>query len=111
MIYPGLPDHPQAELARRQMQTGGTMLSLELAGGKEAAFRFLDALASSSSSPTTSATPRAWSPTPPPPPTSASAPEQRAALGIGDGLVRISVGLEDPDDLLADILQALWLST
>ena len=45
MIYPGLPDHPQAALARRQMETGGTMLALELAGGKAAAFRFLDALA------------------------------------------------------------------
>ena len=44
VIYPGLPDHPQAALAARQMETGGTMLSLELAGGKAAAFRFLDAL-------------------------------------------------------------------
>ena len=44
VIYPGLPDHPQAELSARQMETGGTVLSLDLAGGKAAAFRFLDAL-------------------------------------------------------------------
>ena len=44
VIYPGLPDHPQAELSARQMETGGTVLSLDLAGGKTAAFHFLDAL-------------------------------------------------------------------
>src|SRR4029079_2268207 len=44
VIYPGLDDHPQAALCRRQMETGGTMLAFEVAGGKAAAFRFLDAL-------------------------------------------------------------------
>jgi O-succinylhomoserine sulfhydrylase len=106
VIYPGLPDHPQAELCRRQMETGGTMLSLDVAGGKAAAFRFLDALRivrisnnlgdakSLVTHPATTTHQRLTA-------------EQRAALGIGDGLVRLSVGLEDPADLLADVLQAL----
>ena len=88
-------DHPQAELARRQMETGGTMLSLDLAGGKAAAFRFLDALRivlisnnlgdakSLVTHPATTTHQRLTA-------------DQRAALGIGDGLVRLSVGLEDP---------------
>jgi O-succinylhomoserine sulfhydrylase len=106
VIYPGLPDHPQAELSARQMETGGTMLSLDLAGGKAAAFRFLDALEivlisnnlgdskSLVTHPATTTHQRLSA-------------DQRAALGIGDGLVRLSVGLEDPRDLLADIRQAL----
>ena len=106
VIYPGLPDHPQAELARRQMQTGGTMLSLDLRDGKAAAFRFLDALRivlisnnlgdskSLVTHPATTTHQRLSA-------------EQRAALGIGDGLVRLSVGLEDPADLEADLLGAL----
>ncbi len=106
VIYPGLPDHPQAALAARQMETGGTMLSLELAGGKAAAFRFLDALEvvlisnnlgdakSLVTHPATTTHQRLTG-------------EQRTALGIGDGLVRLSAGLEDADDLLADLRRAL----
>jgi O-succinylhomoserine sulfhydrylase len=106
VIYPGLRDHPQAELVRRQMQTGGTMLAFELEGGKAAAFRFLDALKlvlisnnlgdakSLVTHPATTTHQRLT-------------PEQRAALGIGDGLVRLSIGLEEPDDLFTDITHAL----
>ncbi|TPE50768.1 O-succinylhomoserine sulfhydrylase [Amaricoccus solimangrovi] len=106
LIYPGLDDHPQADLARRQMETGGTMLALEIEGGKAGAFRFLDALRillisnnlgdakSLVTHPATTTHQRLT-------------PEQRAALGISDGLVRVSVGLEDADDLIADIRQAL----
>jgi O-succinylhomoserine sulfhydrylase len=106
VIYPGLPGHPQAALARRQMETGGTVLSLEIAGGKAAAFRFLDALRivlisnnlgdakSIVTHPATTTHQRLT-------------PDQRAALGIGDGLVRISIGLEDPADLIEDVGQAL----
>lgn len=106
VLYPGLPDHPQAALSARQMETGGTVLSLDLAGGKAAAFRFVDALeivlisnnlGDSKSLVTHPATTTHQRLT----------PEQRAALGIGDGLVRLSVGLEDPDDLLADLRRAL----
>ena len=106
VIYPGLPDHPQAELSARQMETGGTVLSLDLAGGKEAAFRFLDALEivlisnnlgdtkSLVTHPATTTHQRLTA-------------EKRAELGIGDGLVRLSIGLEDPADLKADIFAAL----
>ena len=84
------------------METGGTVLSLDLAGGKAAAFRFLDALEivliSNNLGDTKSLVTHPATTT-----HQRLTPEQRAALGIGDGLVRLSVGLEDPDDLLADI--------
>ena len=106
VIYPGLPDHPQHALCARQMETGGTMLALELRGGKDSAFRFLNALRvvlisnnlgdarSLVTHPATTTHQRLTA-------------DQRAALGISDGLVRLSVGLEDPRDLIADIGQAL----
>lgn len=106
LIYPGLPDHPQAEVMKRQMETGGTMLALEIEGGKAGAFRFLDALEivrisnnlgdakSLITHPATTTHQRLT-------------PEQRTALGISDGLVRLSVGLEDGDDLIADLKRAL----
>jgi O-succinylhomoserine sulfhydrylase len=105
-LYPGLPSHPQAALSARQMETGGTMLTFELAGGKEAAFRFLNALRivlisnnlgdarSIVTHPATTTHQRLT-------------PEKRATLGIGDGLVRLSIGLEDLNDLKADVLGAL----
>ncbi|SET72391.1 O-succinylhomoserine sulfhydrylase [Oceanicella actignis] len=106
LIYPGREDHPQAALARRQMSSGGTMLALELRGGKAAAFRFMNALRIALISnnlgdaktivthPATTTHQRL-------------SPEQRAALGISDGLVRVSVGLEDPEDLIADLARGL----
>jgi O-succinylhomoserine sulfhydrylase len=106
VLYPGLPDHPQAALAARQMQTGGTVLSLDLAGGKPAAFRFLDrlkiVLISNNLGDTKSLVTHPATTT-----HQRLSPEQRASLGIGDGLVRLSIGLEDPDDLLADLRRAL----
>lgn len=105
-IYPSLASHPQAELSARQMETGGTVVSLELAGGKAAAFRFINALdiflisnnlGDSRSIVTHPATTTHQRLT----------PEQRARLGISDGLIRLSIGLEDPKDLLADIRGAL----
>ncbi|MDF0599989.1 O-succinylhomoserine sulfhydrylase [Psychromarinibacter sp. C21-152] len=106
VVYPHLPSHPQHDLATRQMGAGGTVLSLDLNGGKEAAFRFLNALEiciisnnlgdskSILTHPATTTHQRL-------------SEDQRAALGITDGLVRMSVGLEDTDDLLADLRQAL----
>jgi O-succinylhomoserine sulfhydrylase len=106
LIYPGLPDHPQHALAARQMETGGTILAFELRGGKAAAFRFLDALEivlisnnlgdakSLVTHPATTTHQRLT-------------PAQRDALGISDGLVRLSVGLEDPADLVSDLRRAL----
>jgi O-succinylhomoserine sulfhydrylase len=106
LIYPGLPSHPQAALAARQMETGGTMLAFEVEGGKAAAFRVLNALQVAvisnnlgdartiATHPATTTHQRLT-------------PEARASLGIGDGLIRLSVGLEDPEDLIADLIAAL----
>lgn len=105
-IYPGLMDHPQHALAMAQMGSGGTMLGLDLAGGKEAAFRFLNALnivsisnnlGDAKSIATHPATTTHKNLT----------DEERAVIGITPGLVRISMGIEDSGDLLADIQAAL----
>ncbi len=105
VIHPHLPSHPQEAVARRQMAKGGTVLSIDL-GTREAAFAFLDALTipvisnnlgdakSIVTHPATTTHQRLTD-------------EMRAVLGIGPGLVRVSVGLEDPDDLLADMEAAL----
>ncbi len=106
VIFPGRADHPQHALAMRQMTAGGTMLALDIAGGKAGAFRFLNALGlilisnnlgdakSLVTHPATTTHQRL-------------SVEARAHLGIGDGMVRLSVGLEDPRDLIADLLGAL----
>jgi O-succinylhomoserine sulfhydrylase len=106
VLYPRLPSHPQYELARRQMKQGGSLVCFDVAGGKEACFRFLDALRlvdisnnlgdakSLVTHPATTTHSRLK-------------PEERAELGIGDGLVRFSAGLEAEADLLADIERAL----
>lgn len=105
VLYPGRADHPQAALAARQMETGGTMVAFDL-GSKAAAFRFMNALGlilisnnlgdakSIITHPATTTHQRL-------------SEEARAALGIGPGLLRLSVGLEAPEDLIADIEGAL----
>ncbi|MDE4191078.1 O-succinylhomoserine sulfhydrylase [Phaeobacter gallaeciensis] len=106
-IYPGLADHAQNALVQRQLGgKGGTVLSLDLKGGKEAAFAFLNALTipvisnnlgdakSIATHPATTTHQRLPD-------------DQKVALGITPGLVRFSVGLEDPEDLIADLTQAL----
>jgi cystathionine beta-lyase/cystathionine gamma-synthase len=106
VIYPGLPSHPDHDLARRQMSGGGGMISMELEGGLERARRFLSALelftlAESLGGVESLAEHPALM-------THASIPaEIRHAIGISDGLVRLSVGIEDLDDLWADLEQAL----
>jgi len=104
--YPGLESHPQYELARRQMKKGGTVVAFDIVGDKDACFRFLDALklvdisnnlGDSKSLVTHPATTTH----------SRLKPEERAALGIGDGLVRLSAGLEAEADLLTDLSRAL----
>jgi O-succinylhomoserine sulfhydrylase len=106
LIYPGRADHPQADVVRKQMKAGSTLCSFEVKGGKEGAFRFLNGLQligitnnlgdakSLVTHPTTTTHQRLT-------------PAQRAELGIGDGLVRFSAGLEHPDDLVEDLLTAL----
>lgn len=104
--YPGLPGHPQHDLARRQMRAGGGMVTAFLKDGLPAARRFLErvevfALAESLGGVESLIEHPAIM-------THASIPKpQREAIGITDGLVRISVGIEDVDDLLTDINQAL----
>jgi cystathionine beta-lyase/cystathionine gamma-synthase len=104
--YPGLPAHPQHDLAKRQMRHFGGILSFELAGGLDAGRRFVEGvqlarMASSLGGPETLVNS----------PANAThvglTPEEKAAAGISDGLVRVSVGLEHADDLVADFLQAL----
>jgi len=109
-IFPGLESHPQYALASKQMTMGGTVLSIDLKGGQAAAFRFLNALQiflisnnlgdakSLVTHPATTTHQRL-------------SDETRADLGITDGLIRISVGLEDVSDLISDILQALDVTT
>jgi O-succinylhomoserine sulfhydrylase len=106
LLYPGFASHPQHALAMAQMSAGGTLVTFELAGGKSAAFRFLNALKlvvisnnlgdskSLVTHPATTTHQRL-------------SPELRAKQGISDGMVRLSVGLEDPADIEADLSQAL----
>jgi cystathionine gamma-synthase/cystathionine gamma-lyase len=104
--YPGLPSHPDHALARRQMASGGGMISLELEGGLEESRRFLSALriftlAESLGGVESLAEHPAIM-------THASIPaDVRRAVGIGDGLVRLSVGLEGVEDLWRDLERAL----
>jgi O-succinylhomoserine sulfhydrylase len=106
VLYPGLPSHPQYELARRQMKQGGSLVCFDVAGGKEDCFRFLDALRlvdiSNNLGDTKSLVTHPATTT-----HSRLKPEARAELGIGDCLVRLSAGLEAEADLLNDIDRAL----
>ncbi|HLI13445.1 MAG TPA: O-succinylhomoserine sulfhydrylase [Alphaproteobacteria bacterium] len=106
VIFPGHKSHPQYRLARRQMTGPGTIVSFEIKGGKKAAFRFLDRLelidisnnlgdAKSLVTHPATTTHRAVG------------PDERARMGIGDGMVRLSVGLEDVDDLIEDLDRGL----
>ncbi len=106
VLYPGLESHPQYHLARRQMQGGGTVLAFRTGGGRERAFAVLDrlrliaisnnlgdakSLATHPASTTHSRIPEA----------------ERLAMGITEDLIRVSVGLEEAEDLIADLDRAL----
>ncbi len=105
-LYPYRKDHPQYDLARRQMTGGGTLVSFDVVGGKAAAFRLANALEvikisnnlgdakSLITHPATTTHQRLT-------------PEARAAMGIGEGMLRLSVGLEDVDDLIDDLAAGL----
>ena len=104
--YPGHPSHVQYDLVQRQTGKGGTVVTFELAGGQAAAFAFLNKLQiavisnnlgdakSIATHPATTTHQRLPK-------------DQKDLLGISDGLIRLSVGLEDPQDLIADVMQAL----
>jgi O-succinylhomoserine sulfhydrylase len=106
VFYPGRADHPQADLAKRQMAGGGPMVAFEVKGDKATAFRVMNALRifkisnnlgdakSLVTHPATTTHQRL-------------SQEARAELGIFDNSVRLSIGIEDPDDLMADLDQAL----
>ncbi len=106
LVYPGRPDHPQAELVKKQMRAGSTLIGFEVKGGKAGAFRALNALKLARISnnlgdakslvthPATTTHQRL-------------APEVRAELGIGEGFIRYSTGLEHKDDLIEDLAVAL----
>jgi len=106
LLYPGREDHPQAALVKKQMRAGSTLVGFEVKGGKAGAFRFLNGLKISRISnnlgdskslvthPATTTHQRLT-------------PEARAELGISEGFVRFSAGLEHPDDLIEDLHAAL----
>lgn len=106
VLYPFRADHPQQALAKRQMAAGGSLVTFEVKGGKEAAFRFMNALKlvdvsnnlgdakSLATHPATTTHLRVGA-------------EERARLGITDGTIRLSVGLEDVADLIDDLSEAL----
>jgi O-succinylhomoserine sulfhydrylase len=106
VLYPGLSSHPQHDLAKRQMSDFGTVVCLDLEGDKSRAFRFMNALniidISNNLGDTKSLTTHPATTT-----HQRISEEERAHLGISDGFVRISVGLEDVEDLKEDISQAL----
>jgi cystathionine beta-lyase/cystathionine gamma-synthase len=104
--YPGLASHPQAELARKQMRDAGTVVSFDLKNGSEAARQFSEGLKLFALTASLGSTDSLVMP----PQLVGSrdfTPEQVRQSGIGPGTVRLSIGLEDIDDLIADIDQAL----
>jgi O-succinylhomoserine sulfhydrylase len=106
VLYPFRPDHPQHNLARAQMEGGGGVVTFDVEGGKDGAFRFANALKlidiSNNLGDTKSLITHPETTT-----HQRLTPEARAALGIGSSMLRLSVGLEDPDDLCEDLAQAL----
>ena len=105
VLYPGLPSHPQHELARRQMRGFGGMLSFDV-GDFESARRVCNSVRLMSLAESLGGVETLISH--PATMTHASVPaERRQAIGLTDSLVRISAGIEDPDDLIEDLAQAL----
>jgi O-succinylhomoserine sulfhydrylase len=104
--YPFLPSHPQYDLARRQMKQGGGVVTFILKGGMERAMRFLDALEMISLSSNLGDT-RTIATHPVSTTHSKLSDEERAQIGIFPGSIRISVGLEDVNDIIKDLTQAL----
>jgi O-succinylhomoserine sulfhydrylase len=106
VFYPGLPDHPQYELAQRQQRSGGAVLSFQVKGGREAAWKVVDAIqlisrtANLGDVKTTLTHPASTT-------HARITPQARAEAGITEGLLRVAVGLEHIEDLKADLLRGL----
>jgi O-succinylhomoserine sulfhydrylase len=106
VYYPGLPSHPQHALAKRQQRAGGAVVSFDVKGGREAAWKVIDStrlisitgnlgdVKTTITHPATTTHGRLT-------------PEARAAAGIGEGLIRLAVGLEGVEDLQADLARGL----
>ena len=109
VLYPMLPSHPQYELAKKQMTQGGGIVTLVVRGGYERAQKFMDALQIASKTANLGDT-RTTVTHPASMTHSKLTPAERAAVGIFDGLIRISVGLENIGDIIQDIEQALQAS-
>lgn len=106
VLYPFRADHPHVELAKRQMSDGGTLVTFELEGGKPAAFRFMNALELVAISNNLGDS-KSMMTHPETTTHSKIVPAERARLGINEGTIRFSVGLEDVADLIDDIDRAL----
>lgn len=104
--YPFLASHPQHELAKKQMRLGGGLITLELKGGKEAATKFIDQLQLFSITANLGDT-RSIATHPASTTHARLSSEERLQVGITDGLVRLSIGLEHIDDILADLARGL----
>jgi O-succinylhomoserine sulfhydrylase len=104
--YPFLPSHPQHEIAKKQMSAGGGIVCFEIKGGVEAGRKFMDALQLLSLTPNLGDS-RSIASHPASTTHSKLSEEERSKVGITPGLIRISVGLEHPDDVIYDIEQAL----
>lgn len=104
--YPGLASHPQHDLAKRQMRQFGTVLAFEIGGGRDGVRRLLDNVALARCA-TSLGGPETLVCHPMTTTHASLTPEEQAEAGVTDGLVRVSVGLEDPDDLIADFQHAL----
>jgi O-succinylhomoserine sulfhydrylase len=106
VYYPGLPSHPQHALAMRQQKSGGAIVSFDVRGGKDAAWRVVDGTklisitANLGDTKTTITHPASTT-------HGRISPEARAAAGIGDGLLRVAVGLENIEDIKADLARGL----
>ena len=106
VYYPGLPSHPQHALAKRQQKSGGAIVSFDVKGGREAAWRVIDSTQLISitgnlgDTKTTITHPATTT-------HGRISPEARAAAGIGDGLLRVAVGLESVEDLKRDLARGL----
>jgi O-succinylhomoserine sulfhydrylase len=106
VYYPGLPSHPQHALAMRQQKSGGGIVSFDVKGGREAAWRIVDntrllsITANLGDTKTTITHPASTT-------HGRITPEARAAAGIGDGLLRVAVGLEALEDIKADLARGM----
>lgn len=106
VIYPGLPSHPQYDLAQKQMVGGGAVVAFEVAGGKEGAYKLLNNLQlidiSNNLGDAKSLITHPWTTT-----HQSRSPEEKLGMGITEGILRFSVGLEDVQDLIDDLGRAL----